>query len=98
MTAKAGKILPKAQIMLPFIFLNRYPTKIDILTANTPGSDCVTAKISMKSLESSQPLFTISLSIRGIMAYPPPIVNIPILAKVKNSVQYIDIKSSPMYM
>lgn len=56
--------------------------------AKTPGSDWVNANISMKSSLLIHLFFTISRSMRGIIAYPPPIVNIPILAKVIKSSKY----------
>ncbi len=59
-----------------------------MFTAKTPGSYCVKANISMKSSLLIHFFFTISRSMRGIIAYPPPIVNIPILAKVKKSNMY----------
>ncbi len=89
MMVNEGSMVPSAQHTAPAVFFSLYPTKIEMFTAKIPGSDCVTAKTSTKSSFDIQPLSTTSLWIRGSMAYPPPIVNIPILTKVMNSVQYI---------
>ena len=54
--------------------------------ANTPGHDCATAIKSIKSSSLAHCLLSTTVCfIKGIMAYPPPIVNRPILAKVMNN-------------
>ena len=65
---KEGRIVAKAHTRPPPTLYNLYPTKIEIFTANTPGSDCVKANISMNSSLLIHCLATISRSINGIMA------------------------------
>ena len=61
-------LVAKAHTRLPPTLYNLYPTKIEIFTANTPGSDCVKANISINSSLLIHCLATISRSINGIMA------------------------------
>ena len=82
-------MLPKAQTIPPGTFFSLYPTKIEMFTAKMPGKDWATEKRSMKSSFESHPLSTTSRCIRGSIAYPPPIVKVPILTNVRKSVQYI---------
>ena len=59
---------------------------MDIFTAKIPGADCATASKSTKSLLLSHfRLMTISFSMIGTIAYPPPMVNAPILKNILNS-------------
>ena len=61
-----------------------------MFTANIPGADCDMARMSMKSSSPIHFLFsTTSFSIIGIMAYPPPNVKAPILAKQVKISAYI---------
>lgn len=46
---KEGIIDPRVAAMLPFMPLRRYPAKMEILTAITPGADCERATISGSS-------------------------------------------------
>jgi len=82
---KEGKIVPNAVIILPRIPRNLYPIKIEILTAKMPGADWEIASRSIKSSCAIHFRFvTISFSISGTIAYPPPIVKAPILKKIPN--------------
>ena len=86
MMRKEGRIAPNAKAKAPGNFFSLYPMKMEMLTANTPGTDCDTAKRSIKSSCMSHLfLLTTSSSMRGTMAYPPPMVNNPILKKVQNA-------------
>lgn len=88
-TTKDGRIIPTLVDKLPLkpsLFL---PTNIAVLREIGPGTDCANASISINSSSASHFfLFTTSLRIRGIIAYPPPKVKAPILKKTKNSSQY----------
>ena len=62
--------------------------KIAMLMAKTPGQLWAMAiRSSISSFDTHPFLFTTSSSIKGIMAYPPPRVNMPILKK--------EVKASP---
>ena len=66
-----------------------YPTNVDVFIAIGPGVDSAIMKMSPISPLLSHFFFlTISSSINGIIAYPPPKVNKPILKKVKKSVRH----------
>ena len=57
--------------------------KMAMLMANTPGQLWAMAiRSSISSFSTQRCLLTTSSSIKGIMAYPPPRVNMPILKKV----------------
>ena len=76
--------------MLPFIPAIRCPMKIATLTAMSPGADWAMEIMSRKSSSSIHLfLYTTSLSIKGIIATPPPRVKAPIFAKIMNSFQYM---------
>ena len=61
-----------------------------MLMANTPGQLWATAiRSSISSFSTHLCLLTTSSSIKGIMAYPPPRVKMPILKKVLNDSQYM---------
>ena len=78
-------MLPRVATILPLVPLSLCPRKIDMFTARIPGADCEIASTSIKSSSLIQPLLsTTSFCIIGIMAYPPPIVKAPILAKQVN--------------
>ena len=83
-----GRAVPNAVATAPRTLFNLYPTKILILMANTPGqlwAMAIKSSISLRSIQRWR--FTTSSSINGIMAYPPPRVNMPILKKVLNDSQ-----------
>ena len=83
---KDGKTVPNAVIILPRMPRNLYPMKIEILTARIPGADCEIANRSIKSSCAIHfRLVTISFSISGTIAYPPPMVKAPILKKIPNA-------------
>jgi len=66
-----------------------YPINVEMLMAKTPGQLCEIAIRSKNSSFSIHLFFsTTSFSIIGIMAYPPPRVNAPILKKVLKRVQF----------
>ena len=81
-----GKAVPRAQQRAPAVLRFLYPMNVEILIAKTPGHDCA---IAIRSRNSVLPihlrLFTISASISGIMAYPPPIVKSPMRKNVAKS-------------
>ena len=82
---KDGKTTPIVAQSAPRTPDISIPVKVAILTANGPG---VLSDIAIKSNSISfpiQPFAVISLIIRGIIAWPPPIVNSPILKKVQNN-------------
>lgn len=82
---KEGRALPRAAKRLPLVPDIFLPVNTDILITNTPGADCDIASASANSSsESHLFLSTTSLRISGSIAYPPPIVNVPIFAKVRN--------------
>jgi hypothetical protein len=58
-------------------------------TAIGPGVISETEIMSINSEEVSHPLVSISFCISGIMAYPPPKLNNPILKKERNNSRYI---------
>ena len=63
--------------------------KMEIFTAKMPGEDWAMASKSIKSSLANHPrLVTISSSISGTMAYPPPMVNAPILKKMEKAWRY----------
>lgn len=79
-------ILPIMETHTPLCPRNLYPTLVAILTAKMPGMACETTMMSMNSSRSIHFLrSTISFSISGIMAYPPPMVKVPILKKDQNN-------------
>ena len=85
MMMKEGRMVPNAIQNAPQNFLSLYPIKIAILTAKIPGTVCAKAIKSRKSsLEIHFFLSTSSFSIRGTMAYPPPMVKAPIRVKIRN--------------
>ncbi len=86
MMIKEGRITPKPAARLPLNPCLRFPIKRAVFNATGPGIDCATASISTKSVSLSHfRLKTASFRISGIMAYPPPKVNAPILKKAKNN-------------
>ena len=84
-----GKAVANVVQMAPGTRFILYPIKVLRLIANTPGQLCATA---IRSTNSSLLIHfrfsTISDSIIGIIAYPPPKVNAPILKKVLKLSQY----------
>ena len=89
MIRKEGRIVPSVAMRQPFNPRNLFPINMDIFTANTPGNDCAMASASTKSSRLIQfCLSTTSLSMRGIIAQPPPNVNAPILKNDMNSFRY----------
>ena len=84
-----GKAVANVVQMAPGTRFILYPIKVLRLIANTPGQLCATA---IRSTNSSLLIHfrfsTISDSIIGIIAYPPPRVNAPILKKVLKLSQY----------
>ena len=76
-----GVMLPRVAAILPLTPRSRYPAKMDMLTAMTPGALCERAAMSGSSSSEIQPRRAISARMTGIMAYPPPMVKAPILAK-----------------
>ena len=90
MTSKEGSTVPNVAIKAPGKPPTFLPTKIEIFTAKTPGQVCATATKSMNSSRFSQRcLSTTSASMIGIMAYPPPMVNMPIRKNVLKRSLYI---------
>jgi hypothetical protein len=87
---KDGKITPKDAIIDPRTPDILLPTKVAKLIAIGPGVICVTESISKNSSPLIHLFFcTISVSISGIIAYPPPKVKSPILKNVINSLNTI---------
>ena len=82
-----GITAPRVAARLPFNPLIRYPAKMEMFTAMIPGADCERATMSGSSSSEIHPRLESSRCIRGIMAYPPPMVNAPILAKTPNNCQ-----------
>ena len=80
-----GIIVPNVMKNAPQNFLNLYPMNIAMFTAKIPGTVWANA---IKSKKSSFRihffLSTISASISGIIAYPPPIVNKPMRKNIIN--------------
>ena len=86
-----GRTLATVATMLPLVPFSLYPVKMAMFTARSPGAVWERAIMSGKSSSLSHPLPTISLCISGIIAMPPPIVNAPIFAKIRNICQYVAI-------
>ena len=85
--------LPVTAANTPRTPRRREPTAVAILTAKTPGMACATAMSPKKSSRDSHPRrSTSSRSINGIMAYPPPMVKVPILKNDTNSARSDTIK------
>ena len=84
----AGISLPKVAIIAPSMPKLLYPIKVAILIAKGPGVDSDIAIKLDKSLISNPKLVASSL-ISGIIEYPPPKVNSPILKKVKNNLSIV---------
>lgn len=79
-------ILPRVATMAPGIPAIRIPTKEAVLTTRGPGVIWEIVIISVYSWIVSQAWeLTTWCWIRGIMAYPPPILKEPICRKLKNN-------------
>ena len=85
-----GNTTANNAVIAPNIPLILYPKNTDVFTANAPGKLCATTNISTNSSLLNHPLFlTTSSSINGIIAYPPPKVNAPILnIDINNSISF----------
>jgi hypothetical protein len=84
-----GKAVPMPVHNAPRVFFNLYPIKTLIFMAKAPGQLCAYSYKVTKSFLVPIHLFlsTTSDSITGIMACPPPKVNMPILKNVLNDFQ-----------
>ena len=83
---KEGSTVPSAIQKAPQNPFNLYPMKMAMLTAKIPGTVCASAIKSRKSSFFTHfRLSTRSASIKGTMAYPPPMVNSPIRKKMRNA-------------
>ena len=80
-----GSATAIAPVIPPHVPRILYPMWLAMFIAKSPGVACATANMSMNSSFSSHFfLSTISFSMSGTMAYPPPMVKLPILLNVIN--------------
>lgn len=84
-----GNTTPKVERTAPKNPPVLKPINVLILTANGPGVDSEIPINSKSSSLVAQEYFKIYSFIRGIIAYPPPIVKKPILKNVINNVKNI---------
>ena len=88
MMRKLGSVVAIPARTAPIGPASLMPIKMEILTAKTPGSDCVSASKSINSSSSSQWYFSTTVSrIISIIAYPPPKVKPPMTKKELQSLQ-----------
>lgn len=82
-TINEGRVHAMAVANDPFMPFTLYPIYMAELMAITPGTDCTMASMSMNSVSVIHPLAsTTSFCMSGSMAYPPPMVNMPMRKKL----------------
>lgn len=92
-------MLPNVATILPLTPFNLYPRNIEMFTANRPGADWEMARMSKNSCSSIHFfLSTTSFWITGTIAYPPPMVKAPILAKQVKISKYLFITIKRVFM